>query len=203
MVKRGTWILFAILLILITVTLVVRNTDLGETGDQTTPVEFLYDVESADILYVEVNGAEGETVHLSRDDLGSWQLIEPENPLVDITRIDTMATKLSRLRVYSTLEDPPSDEDIGLDAPPFHVVIEFIDGTRSEFDVGDANVIGNGYYIRLGTGLTKVVNKSNLDSLLEMLDLPPVITPTPTLGPTTTPTVTSGSQVEMTSTPTP
>ena len=203
MVKRSTWILIIILVLLVTITMVIRNIDLGDDDDETTTVEFLYFVESTEIISVEVKSTEGASIKMIRDDQGAWQLIQPESPNVDINRINTMVTQLARVRVFATLEDPPSDEDIGLDSPLFHIVIGFTDGSQGSFDVGLENAIGNGYYIRMDSGTIMVVSISNLESLLGMIEDPPVIAPTPTEGPTETQINPENDEVDVTLTPAP
>ena len=73
-------------------------------------------------------------------------------------------------------------------------------GQKITINVGKAAGAGTGYYVLTDARVVYIVNKFSLDSLIGMLDLPPVM-PTPTPEPTLDPTVVPTEEQSITPTP--
>jgi hypothetical protein len=93
------------------------------------------------IQRIEASWPDGAVVLEKRDD--AWQLLEPLEAPADETTLDTFLSDLSFLRASGFLDQPPPDEEVGLDRPAFRVVLTGTppDGegepVRFELSVGD------------------------------------------------------------------
>jgi len=176
MIRRSTWITLAIFGLVLATAVVIQQTQQRQAA-QATPtagLEVLFEVEGSDIIALRITSAEGDVVAVQRAEGGEWTLSEPENAPADQDRVGSAITQAESLRVLSTLEEEPDAGVIGLEPPQYQVTITLGDGGRQTALVGSETPTGSGYYARLQDGPLRVVNKSSLDLLLELLTDPPV-----------------------------
>jgi hypothetical protein len=103
------------------------------------------------------------------------------------------------LSIVNTLNVPPTLSDIGLAVPADTIDLVFVNGTSHKMEIGNLTPTSSGYYVRFDGGKIYVIEKSGIDSLLNLLTNPPFL-PTPTPPPTSE---TDGTPVSGISSPTP
>ncbi len=181
MIRRSTWIMLGIFGLVLVVALFIQRTQ-QQADDEATPtpgLTYLFDVQESTIIALRITGADEVSVAVQRNEEGNWVLLEAENEQADQDRIGSAISQAETLRVLTTLEEEPDLDVIGLDHPQYRVSITLADGGIQVAVIGRETPTGSGYYARLEGNPLQVVNKSSVDSLLEILTDPP-IAPTPT-----------------------
>jgi hypothetical protein len=198
MIKRNTWILLAVFIVLLGAVVILQRSgqleaqpDATEQATTTPQVMLFPDVQTVEsIRSLKIESLQGEGIGFERDASGAWALTEPISDTVqapvDSTQLDGTLGALPGLSVVSALETTLDLNVIGLEAPAYTLSLELADSNRHVLLVGSATPTGTGYYVRLDGAPPVVVNKFSVDSILELVKTPPLL-PTPTPVPGTTP----------------
>jgi Domain of unknown function (DUF4340) len=187
MIKRNTWILLAIFIVVLGAALLIQKTNilqpaatpsatlnpplLGNSNDPITGI-ILSDQHGLDI--VSKLGSDNQWAIQQPAGLqisqGSMQLI-----LSDLNGISIQATLLSQLPLEST----------GLQLPTYSITLTYQSGQTHLIKVGNLTSTQSGYYVQLDSGKTVIVNQSSIDNVVGVLKSM-TYTPTPTLTTSTT-----------------
>lgn len=189
MIRRSTWIVLAVFVVLLGFLIYWQQWGPGAISDDTmadmptvAPREPIFDLpEDAAVVGVRVESAEGGLVEVRREnDQAEWTLVEPPHEEdTDSQQVQTMVDQLVTLRESSSLEAAPSLDVTGLEAPSHTITLILEDGQQERLYVGDTTITGNTYYVRVDGGSPQVVGQYGVDSALGMLDtLPLLFTPT-------------------------
>ncbi len=207
--KRPTWILLFILLVLVGLMIYLKRQDNLATLEVSTPaqpVEFL--IVETDGLPVRIRIAgneEAQQVLLTRSETGLWVMEEPTESEVDQGSAEAAATQLSTLRILSRPSVPL--DDAGLAPESYLISIDFSGGTHKDVRIGDLTPTNSGYYAAIDEEPGVVIlDQTGIQSLLNLLTSPPYLhTPTPTFAPSETPDVlmNSATEASLTATPAP
>lgn len=188
MIRRSTWIVLAVFVVLLGFLIYWQQWGPGASVDDASaaiptvaPKVPIFDLpEDAAVVGVRVESAEGGLVEVRReDDQAAWELVEPPHEDTDSQQVQTMVDQLIALRESSTLEAAPSLDVTGLESPAYTITLTLEDGTQEKLYVGDETITGTTYYIRVGDGSPQVVNQYGVDAAISMLDTLPLL-PTPT-----------------------
>lgn len=198
-VRTGTWITVVVLVLAIAGAYFINKNAETATEAEITPTvepQFLFD--ATDIVKsIEVARLDGEPVRLERKD-NAWVLTKPFETEADAGLAEAAASQISALQINQEITGNPSD--YGFDEVSAIITLEFENG-KNILEVGDANPIGTGYFVRLDNQKIFLVSLSGIDSLLTLADFPPYLnTPTPTVTPLP-PTETLVPTIEATPTP--
>jgi hypothetical protein len=181
MIRRSTWILVGLFVILLVVALYLqRSGQLSEA--QTTPTQgiaYLFDDLEGDVQHLLISAASGENLEVEGGPEGSWALVEPAGGQADEARIDSAVSQVQNLSIISELENPPALDQVSLDPPAYRMTITTADGQEYVAFIGDVTPIESGYYARRDGGPVVVVSKAAVDSLIGLVEMPPVVTETP------------------------
>ena len=203
MIKRNTWILLGIFVIVLAFAIYYQNSPKKAVISATsTPgtIPLFNNVDEKKINTLRVEDTNGNVVVLGRDASGIWVVNEPKGGPTDVTQAETAVSQLLALQNMTAL-DPSSDLGIfGLAKPSYTVTISMNGGDKYVLLIGDVTPTQNGYYARLNQGAPNIVNKDSVDAMLGMLTKPPFLaTPTTEPGGTSV----SGSVTPASSTQTP
>lgn len=195
MIRKPTLVLLLIFIMMV-VGVYFWQRSQSEPEIPSTPgpeVQFLFETGGRKIGGIILYDSLGGRVELRRSVQDEWILIEPASESPDETRIQSAVAEIESLRLLSKLESPPEKELVGLDKPSYFIKVVYADGQEELVSIGNETPTGSGYYVSLDGGPAWVVNKLGIDSLLELLRDPPVMT-TPTPMPTMLPesTITPG-----------
>lgn len=201
MIRKPTWILLVLLAGLIGFMFYYNNKK-ALSAFETTPTAsatFLFGPEDGLPSRIQVESSTGETVELAHDAEQAWTLTLPIEAAADQGLAEAAASQVTTLRVLDQVD--LGLEIIGLDRPTYVITIGFTGGTVHKLEVGSLTPTQSGYYVRVDGERLVIVNKTSLDSLLNLVTAPPYAeTPTPSPLP---PTATPDSATEATPTPTP
>ena len=182
MVRRNTLILF-ILFLLVLSAYVLFNRQQEQQAALVTPTaatQPLWDIDASTITGIQVEDASGRQVRLEQIS-GAWVLIDPTAEATDTARAASLATQLGSLTVRWLLETPPAASAMELEPPAYTIRLSLGDGSRLSAEVGAETPTQSGYYVRLNDGRVAVVNSYSVESIVGILDNPPIYL-TPTVG---------------------
>lgn len=202
--RTGTYVTLIVLVLVIAgAYLINQNAETTAEAEITPTVaaQFLFDASNI-VTSIEVTRIAGEPVRLERKE-NIWVLTKPFETEANTGLVEAAASQIAALKINQEIDGNPSD--YGFDEPAAIITIEFENGDKNILEIGDANPIGTGYFVRLDNAKILLVSLSGIDSLLTLADFPPYLnTPTPTVTPTSTPlpaTETLLPTIEATPTP--
>jgi hypothetical protein len=182
MIRRSTFILLIIFVILLASVAFWQRTKSSEEVIETpTEIqEYLFDFNN-EINALTITGKDGEIIELVRKSDGQWELLQPVGEETDSDNAEAAISRISVLRVLAKLEQSSTDlAVVGLDKPSYEISITLDDGSVIVTKVGDLTPTDSGYYVSgSGRGIL-VVDKYGLQSIIDLLDNPPIM-PTPTI----------------------
>lgn len=183
MIKRTTWIILGIFVILLLAFLIWQNFDREKAASATpTPkagVENALDLAGSTISGFQLEKTGGRVVKVAQGEDGAWTLSPLQYQPLDVERIQSIIDDLTSLRMVSKLANPPAKEVVGLDPAEYRLVIQLKDGNEQVVLIGTKTPIDDGYYAELEDGTLVVLDTYSLDPVLELLSSPPIL-PTPT-----------------------
>lgn len=192
MIRRTTWILLGIFLILLVVLVFLQRSGPKGEGEATLTeaVAYLFDSQGKSIIGLRVTDGTGKAVEVQKVAGSIWTLIEPVGEQADTGRIESAIAQAESLRILATLETALELDTIGLNPAAYQITITLDDEQQQTVFVGNLTPTQSGYYAFLLGQPEVVVDKINIDGLLKLLTDPPVMwTPTPSLAPEMTPTI--------------
>lgn len=189
MIRRTTWIILAIFVILLGVVWafprIKGKLSASSQATATPEAKFLVNLDEKNIKSLHAEDSAGKIVTLGRDANGVWTLVEPAGKPIDLAAAESGVTQLLSLPIALTLEPAFDPASIGLNPAADTITLVLVDGKEMVIKVGNLTPIKNGYYTQLDDGPVTVVNNYSLDAFLNMLNHPPVLeTPTPTVSAT-------------------
>ena len=125
------------------------------------------------ISQLTVQNSDGKTITLNKTNSG-WVINTDKNISVDQSMTEYAAAQCLNLQIIKKLEKAPEVSGTGLDKPTYKVSCKQADGSLISFKVGKETVTGSGYYVELSSGIIYILGKSELDTLIQNLAVPPI-----------------------------
>ena len=200
MVKRSTWILLVVLALVVGAYFLINNlSSKGKSLSLTaTPGSFLITQAQGVLQSLHIVDAKGNAFQMQRDLSKQWVITAPASGAADQGLAGAAETQVGALSIVNTLSPTSDLSALGLSTPAYTIDLVFVSGTTHKIEVGDQTPTSSGYYVRFDSGKIYVVEKSGIDSLVNLLTAPPFpATATPI------PTVETASPVPEVATPTP
>lgn len=184
MVRRSTLVVVILFGLLVILAWYVQKNSTGGTEDDvmtSTPMPALFQISEDELSRVQVGSTEDGQLILEKNAQGEWNMVEPSGYETDQDKASSLVNNLLSLTVLNRLETDVSLDVLGLDAPSYRVILKESNGETQTMVIGNITPTDSGYYVKLGEQNPIVVSKTNLGSILEAIDDPPIkITETPT-----------------------
>jgi hypothetical protein len=193
MVRRTTWILLGIFLILVLGLLIYQQMAdtstnegmAGEMGEIGTlqPVKPLFKVPNGLlILGLEVIDGNENAIEIFRDsESAEWVLVDHEEK-ADQEIINRIISRLESMTVDQSLDPGIDLEAIGLSKPSYTIRLLISNGGYFKIYVGDLTITQTSYYAQLNDQEPVIISKYDLDTVINFIADPPVVfDPTPTV----------------------
>ena len=192
MVKRPTWILLVLLVLVVGAYLLIKTHPIKNTEPTPIPSANGYLVTPSDgvLQNLQIHDKKGQTFQMQRDLSKTWVITAPTSTVADQALAGEAETQVGALRIITRLESPPDPSAIGLDAPSYTMELGFISAKNHKLEVGNLTPTSSGYYVRFDDGKIYVISQSGIDALVNLLTAPPypaTETPSPTVETNTTP----------------
>jgi hypothetical protein len=185
MVRRSTWIVLGIFILLAAAAVLwPRLQKENETQEATPTVQpdqpLIFDLDSQDMLWIQVTDAAGEQIEVERESAeADWVVVGESPETSDSFRIGSVAGQLLAMRATRTFETELGVDTVGLDNPAYTITIRTTAGDEIVTRIGNLTAVGSGYYIQVDDDPVVIVAKLVLDEILSILTEPPLM-PTPT-----------------------
>jgi hypothetical protein len=201
MIKRPTWILLVILVLAVGAYFLIESkpSKINASTPTVTAGSFLITQAQGVLQSLHILDNKGDNFQMQRDLSKAWVVTAPSSGPADQGLAGAAETQVGALSIVTTLNVPPALSDIGLAVPADTIDLVFVNGTSHKMEIGNLTPTSSGYYVRFDGGKIYVIEKSGIDSLLNLLTNPP-FPPTPTPPPTSETTGTPASGI---SSPTP
>jgi hypothetical protein len=207
MIKRNTWILMAVFVIVLGAAILVQKTNVLKPPSSPTvtlnpPLLGIVNDTPTTIRLVDQHGLD---IVSKLDNNNQWTIEQPAGLQISQGSMQMILSDLNGISIQSTLMSPLPLESTGLQLPTYTITITYQSGLSHSLKVGNLTPTQSGYYIQLDTGNTVIVDQSGIDNVVELLRSV-TYTPTPTLTTETpTPQVSPASSLSpgITLTPTP
>jgi hypothetical protein len=182
MIKRPTWILLSILVVVLIGAWLIQASPFGKKVEPTptTSLGSLFKLEANPIIACKITDNTGKTVAIARDANGNWILTDPAGLEADTDRIQTAINRAQSMSIIMQFDPAPDLTVIGLNPPVYQIQATFADGTQQTAMIGNLTTTGSGYYGQLEGGPVLLINQYGTDGLLDLIKNIP-IKPTPTV----------------------
>jgi len=195
MIKKPTWILIGVLVIILITAWLIQTLPFGKKVEPTPTVGYgsLFNLSANPIIACKITDNTGKIVAVERDANGAWVLTEPSGLEADTERIQAAITRAQSMSIITEYDPAPELNIIALDPPAYQIVVTLADGSQQHAIIGMITPTDSGYYGQLEGGPVLLINKYGTEGLLDLIKNIP-IKPTPTVDLTQvvlTPTFTS------------
>jgi hypothetical protein len=182
MVRRTTWILLLVFGLMVVFAWVFTRYQANKVVATSTPTliattQKLYDLTNAQVTEVNISNNAGDTIDLYRDSSTSakWAVKNIAADQADSVKIDTAVSQFLSLTILDALTQSPPLDSIGLASPTDTITMLTTDGKQIVTNIGSPTAIGTGYYIQVDSSPIVIVDKVNVDNVLNLLKVPPLL----------------------------
>jgi Domain of unknown function (DUF4340) len=189
MIRRTTGILLVVFVFLIGFAWFYQRYQQNKAENTATPTPTvvlakLYALAGKQVDNIKITDSSGKQLELYRDPTSDqWAVTGTPADQADTFQIKSVSAQLFDLQIQDTMDASTPPESMGLATPAYTLSMTTSDGTQFVTYVGSLTPTGSGYYVRVGSGATVIVNKLVMDDILALLKAPPLL-------PTATPVVT-------------
>jgi hypothetical protein len=194
MIKRPTWILLAILALVIVAYFLIKSRSSAISTDPTpTGLGNNYLITQADgsLQRIRIYDKQNRIVQIQLDTSGAWIVTLPTPGIADQSLAEAAATQVGAMHIVTTLDNQLNIVDAGLDSPAYTIELTFASELTHVIQIGTLTPTNSGYYVLFDTSNFYVVSQAGIDTLLNLLTAPPfpsTATPISTIEDGTTPT---------------
>lgn len=182
MIRRSTWIVLLVFLVVLAGFLYLQRSSQDEEIDipPTSSSQKLFELAESDLASVTIQSSDGNTVVLNRSDEGEWVYTQAPSGETDIAAIQSALGQFLNAQIVSSPGSLPGLEALNLENALFKILLIGQDGNQIVINVGKETPTSSGYYVLVSDQRqVVVVNKFGIDALLNLLENPP-LKPTPT-----------------------
>ena len=194
MIKRATWIMLVILVLVIVAYFVVKNissTALSQATPTSPGNNFLITKADGILQILRIFDMQDQPFQMQRDTSSAWIITLPIPGFADQTLAGAAETQVGALRIVTALDNSLILKDAGLDSPSYTIELTFEGDKKHIMQIGSLTPTKSGYYVHFDSVNLFVVAQSGIDALLNLLNAPPfpaTATAIPTDEQTRTPT---------------
>jgi hypothetical protein len=188
MIKRPTWILLAVLALVVGSYFILKNRPLKPS--QSTPTTqgntYLFTSTDGALQSLQITDAQGNKVRMQRDPNKIWVITSPTNAEADQGLATAAETQIGALRIVTAFDTSPDLSAIQLATPADIIEVVFDSGVQHKLEVGGLTPTSSGYYVRFDASKVYVISNDGIEAILNLLKSPPY-PPTATPPPSDTP----------------
>ena len=203
MIKRSTWIVLLLLVLVIGAYFFLKSRPLTSTAPTPTTLGNTYLLSVADdkLVSLRITSSDQRVTLVERDSGGNWKVSLPIAEDADQSKAEEAETQIGALQIVLKLETSPDLSAIGLDRPAYTIALKFQSGAQHTLEVGNQTPTGSGYYVRYDQGSIYVLSSDGIGSLIALVDLPPYAPTSTPIPNATVPPADTSIPAEATATP--
>jgi hypothetical protein len=175
MIRKNTWFVLAVFVVLLAAVLVLQRTrgsltliEAKTTPSATSTPLLLAGWQAQDLSYIEWRG-DGQTLTLSQSADGSWVPGPMQSGPVDTGKIEMLRSSLFSLRPIAVLGTGNPVDGFGLSTPLNIILLRSASGQQTQITLGSSTPTGSGYYAQVDSNPPVIVEKYEVESMLEQL----------------------------------
>ncbi len=190
MIKRSTWIVLAILVLVVAAYFLLKSHPLktGQPTPTATGTAYLVTPANGTLESLRIYNKKGKNFQMQRDLSHTWVITAPTSGEADQGLAGAAETQVGALSIITMFATPPDPSATGLNVPADTIELGFVSGASHKIEVGNLTPTSSGYYVRYDGGKIYVIAQSGINSLLNLLTAPPfpaTATPAATNAPST------------------
>jgi len=175
MIRKATWIMLAVFVLLFAVTIVLQsNPTLLRNGDEPTPSPtsqalMVEGWQSNDIAWIELKDHQGNILRVIQGATGGWLLDSEDGVSANSGLVEEVRSQIAAVRTQVNLEPDFALEAVGLNEPAQTLTIRSLNGREAVIHIGQSTPTGSGYYVQVDNKAPAVVSKFSIDDILSNL----------------------------------
>lgn len=183
MIRRNTWIILAIFVVLLGGLLYLQKNPLPVSNANKTPsptamISLLPETVASQMKEITIT-QDGKKIILQQDEQGNWNAIaDPEEAISSDIALQFISV-LKEVNILQYLSSQPDTTSTGLSAPKAEIVISDGSKTLTTIRIGNPTPTDSGYYVQFGSDSPIVAPKYSIDPLLTTFSKTGTTTPTP------------------------
>jgi hypothetical protein len=182
MIRKSTYTLLIILLILAAVVVFLQRTPALNAKSDSLPTStdspMLMDLGNKAITAFAMSDDQGHVLKSFLDKQNNWFIEQPIGCQYSSDSLSSSLSLIQTLKVLVSLETPPALSDVGLNKPTYTLALTFNDGSTQTLKVGSVVPTGTGYYVQVNNDSVVVISQYSVDSLFGLVSTA-CATPTP------------------------
>ena len=189
MIRKSTWIVVVIFILLLSVLFLQQNETFGLTLQKSTATatiipKLFAELTSSNLTQMDIQLAVGLTYALERNGAREWQIVQANQMpiLADQGIVEQAVSSIASLTPISVLEAGYDLEKLALVNPIFVARLENTNGRQDTLKIGRQTPTLSGYYVQINDGIPVVVNSYAAEDLINLMaknplqDVPPPTT---------------------------
>jgi len=184
MIRRSTWILLGVFLLLLAGTIYLSRTGNLSVLPEETPVPTkspVFSLDTGQITALKIEKPGSQVVQIDQSADASWMVTLPPGSPVSTEQVDTAVGTVNTWTVQNELSVPPPMDAMGLATPAYVITFTSDTGQTRFVNVGNLTPTSSGYYIQVDGGPPVVVSKTSIDPFIQLWTDAIQPTPTPSL----------------------
>ena len=179
MIRRSTWIIICIFLLLLLGILVWSKVDKNDTLLEPTSTSVIQapvlDIVDHEIIGIQINENTGVEVMYERGTpTNIWTISGLPDEQINQEQMEQIVSSLIYLTPDATLQIEPPLEAMGLITPDYKILVTLENGEIIYLDQGNLVPTGGAYYVKVDDNPVIVVNQTDLDLITSGLITPPL-----------------------------
>ena len=171
MVKKSTWIILIIFLVLVVGMLLIDKYPVGPFKGKPTATPQPVVIESIDfskVTSIEVISEAGN-VQLDKTS-GTWELVNERSTSVSQEKVEELLYVLEKLDSKAGLDPDTPMDVLGLTMPNQTIILKTATGTEYSLSIGAATATGSGFYAQVNGGTPQIISSYAGTSLARFVD---------------------------------
>ena len=179
--KRGLTVAIIILILLLAVYFILRNSNLGEEEQSTVETKTIFQADADDISELTVEQGENQYTFQKEED--TWIYTGEDGFPLDTDELENKAAAITSVTATTIIENPENLEDYGLDSPSVKISVKTVDGETETLEVGNENTAVSGCYVTVNgddsnvylvDSLVKTSMEFDISDLAQMEEIPSI-----------------------------
>jgi hypothetical protein len=181
MVRRSTWILLAVFVLLVGFAWLfqryqTKKVENLSTATPTVAAVSVFNINGTQVDLVDISDSSGGKVEFKlKPETNQWSLADEPSDQVDSFLIGSNLAQLFAITAQETITQTIPLDAIGLAFPTFTIKLTTTDGEIIQMYIGSVTPVGEGFYVRVDSGPIIIVDKAVMDGVIDMFLSPPLI----------------------------
>lgn len=184
MIRRNTWIILAIFVVLLGGLLYLQKNPLSISESEATPTPTMMVSLLPEKVTSQMNTItyklNGMTFILKKDEQGNWNTDSEQGETLSSNDASTIPQLLTEAYILQYLTSEPDATSTGLSSPQAEITISDGSTILTTLRIGNPTPTDSGYYVQLDSDPPLVSPKSSISSLLSITPVMVTETVTPT-----------------------